>query len=198
MTKFFKLIFFSMVILLVGCTSINNKMNNSSKAIEYLEDSSPWATTAVYKEVDGSMDTSKNYIDTDIANGTISSAQYKDGRFIFIFMKDYQNGTFNLPTIVDNIKNTTTTGSKASGFAYGDVRVVEVDGELVRELHKPSFNPNIVVKRTITEIDDKVFAYKFDKDGETYYVEHKKYSDAFPNSTYPLDLQDAIDNFMKR
>jgi len=197
MLKKIKLICFGTILLLGACTPLEEvKTKTTVSTVEKnLVNGSPWITTAVYKEVNGKMDTSKNYIDTEIANGTISSAQYKNNKFIFVFLKDYTTGEFNLPEISENIKNI-NKDDKASGFVYGDLKIVELNGEVVRELHNPSFNTNIVIKRVISEVNKNIFTYKFEKDGSTYYVEHRPYKDVFSNKKYPTELQEAVDKFL--
>ena len=79
------------------------------------------------------MDTSTNYIDTDVANGTISSAQYRDGKFMFIFMSDHHTGEFN-PSLPANIE-ATLNGADPAGFVHGEFTLVlNEHGEVVRQL----------------------------------------------------------------
>ncbi|UJF17006.1 hypothetical protein L0B53_03430 [Vibrio sp. SS-MA-C1-2] len=167
-------------------TFYQHQLDASDTAYEALTLNAPWATTAVYKEVDGEMDTSVNYIDTDIANGTISSAQYRDGKFMFIFMSDHHKGTFN-ENIASNIE-ATIEGSDPKGFVHGEFSVeLNENGDVVRKLFGG--------QRIVTEATNEMFTYKMVVEGETYFVEHQPYALAFPKQQYPVELEQAVNDF---
>lgn len=164
---------------------------------QVLKAGSPWATTAVYLQTDGKSDKSANLIgDSAISKGTISSAQYSEGQFLFIGMSDYTKGTFNQDALVTSINAVTDSGSKPAGFAHGDYAIVKNDkGDTVRRITNASFAPTKVIDRTVTVATADEFGYTFNKNGNTYYVEHKPYAAAFPGTTYPAVLQTAVDSF---
>ncbi|WP_432473167.1 hypothetical protein [Amphritea sp. HPY] len=165
---------------------------------QILKAGSPWATTAVYLQTDGKSDKSANLIgDSAISKGTISSAQYSESGFMFIGMTDYTKGTFNQDALVSSINAVTETGSKPAGFAHGDYAIVKDDkGSITRRITNASFAPTKVIDRTVTVATADEFGYTFNKNGNTYYVEHKPYGAAFPGATYPAKLQTAVDSFL--
>jgi len=167
---------------------------------QVLKAGSPWATTALYLQTDGKSDKSENLInDSNISKGTISSAQYSEEKFMFIGMSDYTKGTFNQDALVSSINAATNSGSKPKGFAHGDYEVVKDDnGNTTRRITNASFAPSKVIDRTVTVATPAEFGYTFNKNGKTYYVEHKPYAVAFPEATYPAVLQTAVDSFFAR
>ncbi|GGK56095.1 hypothetical protein [Amphritea balenae] len=167
---------------------------------QVLKAGSPWATTAVYLQTDGKSDKSANLIgDSNISKGTISSAQYSEKKFMFIGMSDYTKGTFNQDSLVSSINAVTDSGSKPKGFAHGDYAVVKDDkGSTVRRITNASFAPSKVIDRTVTVATPEEFGYTFNKNGNTYYVEHKPYGSAFPGVTYPAALQTAVESFFAK
>ena len=162
-----------------------------------LIDGSPWATTAIYLQVNDKPDTSINYIDDKaISKGTISSAQYSKGQFLFIGMADYTTGDFDETSLTSNLNATTDNGSAPKGFAFGNYQIVLNDQEnAVRRITNASFAPSAVIDRTVTEANSDKFTYTFTKNGKTYYVEHKNYQTAFPEQRYPAALQVAVEKF---
>lgn len=181
-----------------GCAIADQASNMTVNQV--LKTGSPWATTAVYLQTDGKSDKSANLIgDSAISKGTISSAQYSEDKFMFIGMSDYTKGTFNQDALVSSINAVTETGSKPKGFAHGDYEVVKDDnGNTTRRITNASFAPSKVIDRTVTVATADEFGYTFNKNGNTYYVEHKPYAAAFPEATYPAVLQTAVDSFLAR
>lgn len=166
------------------------------KRIDYvLTTSSPWATTAIYLQVNGDIDTTTNFIsDSTISAGTISSAQYRDGKFMFVGMSDFTTGEFEISPLVTSL--TSTGASQPNGFSYGDYAIInDGQGNLVRRITNASFAPTATIDRTVTTATADLFTYTFVRDGSTYYVEHKPYADAFPTATFPQQLQTAVDQF---
>lgn len=160
-----------------------------------LRNSSPWATTAIYQEVNGQIDTATNLIsDPDISSGTISSAQYQDGRFVFIGLSDFTTGELAQDALIDALNT-----NNASGFSFGDYVIVDDGtGNIVRRLTNASFAPDAVIDRRLTTVTAEEFTYSFERDGNTYHVEHKPYAQAFPSAVFPADLQTAVDGFFTR
>ena len=166
------------------------------KRIDYvLRTSSPWATTAIYLQVNGEIDNTTNFIsDSTISAGTISSAQYRDGKFMFVGMSDFTTGEFELSPLVTSL--TSDGASQPNGFSYGDYEIINDGlGNPLRRITNASFAPTATIDRTVTIATADLFTYTFEKDGSTYYVEHKPYAQAFPTATYPQELQTAIDQF---
>lgn len=192
------------LVMLWGCNSsdkpraeIDNKQLNKSTN-QILMDGSPWATTALYLVVDGTTDKSTNYIDdSDISRGTISSAQYSNGLFMFIGMKDYKTGAFDQTALITAISKAANEGASPSGFAYGDYAMVrDGEGSNIRRISNASFAPDAIINRTVTVANDSEFGYVFTAaNGNSYYVEHKPYSQAFSNMNYPEQLQKEVDGF---
>jgi len=167
----------------------------TAKRVDYtLKTNSPWATTAIYQQVDNEADTSVNYIsDSTISSGTISSAQYRDGKFMFLGMSDYVTGSFDETTLVNSLTDVANGGSPA-GFSFGDYEIILDDQDnVVRRITNASFAPTAIIDRTVTEANEDKFTYLMEKDGVKYYVEHKRYAHAFPQATYPKSLQTAVD-----
>lgn len=159
---------------------------------------SPWATTALYSVTNGVIDRSLNYIDdSSISSGTISSAQYHDGIFMFVGMSDYQTGEFDEAAMVDSINAVANESEQPSSFSYGDYEVIhDGEGNSIRRITNASFAPTATIDRTITQISNSEFGYVFTaSNGGTYYVEHKPYTTAFEDRIYPELLQGAVDNF---
>lgn len=178
--------------------SLFTKKNTLKKQIDNnLKDGSPWATTAVYLQVDGQPDTSVNYInDATISAGTISSAQYRNGQFLFIGMDDYTTGDFNDDSLISSLNAVIENNEAPKGYAFGDYKVILDDsGKAVRRITNASFAASAIIDRVVTEATLDKFTYTFTKEGKTYYVEHENYAAAFPKQTYPATLQTAIDNF---
>lgn len=153
---------------------------------DVFSENSPWVTTAVYAQLaDGTMDTSVNLINTEVAKGTVSSAQYRDGEFIFV------------TAIVDE-----TTGLPTGDFDAGDDNYASLlnnwgaysvktdDGKSYRDLSDT--NLGYSNSREITEATSTKFTYLVEVDGTNYYVEHEPYSTFFPSKTYPADLEAAV------
>lgn len=159
-----------------------------------LRNTSPLATTGIFLEVNGEIDRSTNFItDSDISAGTISSAQYRDGHFIFVGLRDFTTGEFDLPPLVTSL---TTEGSQPEGFSFGDFEIFsDEQGNTIRRLTNASFAPTAIIDRNVTTATEDLFTYSFERDGSTFFVEHKPYSEAFPTATFPEELQTAIDQF---
>lgn len=167
----------------------------SEKQIDHaLKTNSPWATTAIYMQVDGKADTSVNYIsDATISSGTISSAQYRDGKFMFIGMSDYTMGKFDETALINSLMDVADNGSPV-GFSFGDYEIILDDqDDTVRRITNASFAPTAIIDRTVTEASAVKFTYLMEKDGIKYYVEHERYADAFAGVTYSQALQTAVD-----
>jgi len=167
----------------------------SEKQVDYaLKTNSPWVTTAIYLQVDGKADTSVNYIsDTIISSGTISSAQYRDGKFIFLGMSDYITGEFNEIALVNSLMDVVNDGSPV-GFSFGDYEIIlDNQNNTVRRITNASFAPAAIIDRTVIEASEVTFTYLMEKDGIEYYVEHERYADVFPGVNYPQTLQTAVD-----
>ncbi|CAA0154666.1 hypothetical protein R5N98_06535 [Tenacibaculum maritimum] len=147
---------------------------------EKLEKFSPWITTAIYKVSNGQIDTSINYIsDSIISRGTISSAQYKNGKFIFVPV-NYITGKF-ADTISDNLTAN-----------YGKFEIFKKSNEEYRRLFDTNFN--YTNERKVIKINNEEFTYELKhSSGNTYYVEHFPYNKKFPSLIYPNELQAAID-----
>ena len=159
-----------------------------------LRNATPLATTGVFLEVNGEIDRSTNFIsDSTIAAGTISSAQYRDGKFMFVGMSDFTTGEFNLAPLISSL--TANDGSQPSGFSFGDYEVINVAGDTVRRITNASFAPTATIDRKVTTATSDLFTYTFQRDGNTYFVEHKPYAQAFPDASFPQALQTAIDQF---
>jgi len=145
-----------------------------------LENASPLITTAVYKVIDGVVDRSINFIEDDIANGTVSSAQYKGGKFIFVPVNP-STGEFTSPISLD-----TNTAN------FGEFKITEVDGKQVRELFDTNFG--YTNQREIVELTSERFTYSFQPQGsqDTFYVEHEPYNVKFPQATFSEELTAVI------
>lgn len=174
-----------------------SKLTEPKLADYVLKTTSPWATTAIYLQVNGQADTSTNLIDdSTISAGTISSAQYRDGMFIFVGMNDYKKGEFNEQSLIATFDAVINNGTQPNGFSYGDYQIIsDQSGNTIRRISNASFAPNAIIDRTVTEATATKFTYTFVRDGETYYVEHQPYSVAFPKVTFPQALHTAIDKF---
>ena len=175
MKNIFNLIIIS---LLIAC---NNDDDSVISNPEIIESSSPWITTALYKQKNGEIDRSINYInDTSISNGTISSAQYKDGKFIFVPV-DPNTGDFTSPM---------TAETHTSNF--GNYELYTIDGTLTRRLFNTNFG--YTNERKVTQLDSSKFTYLFtpSNDSVMYYVEHEPYHTVFPNKTYPDSLNTLV------
>lgn len=195
---------FGSAIALTACLDSNSSNNNgvieqhAEKTFnQTLMTGSPWATTGVFLVTEGKVDKSTNFIsDNAISSGTISSAQYHNGLFIFVFMSDYTTGSFNEDATIAAIKGVTAGTGTPSGFMYGDYEMIrDGQGNDIRRITNPSFNTSVVIDRIVTVATDDEFGYIFEKDGKTYYVEHKPYTQAYAGVTFPAALQDAVDAF---
>lgn len=182
-------------------TAVDNffraKFTLTKQADYNLRKGSPWATTAIYLQVNGQADTSVNYInDAAISQGTISSAQYRNGQFLFVGMNDFTTGEFDHVALVDSLVAVSNDEANPQGFAKGDYQLLlNEQGQVTRRITKASFAPTATIDRVVTEATENKFTYTFSKNGETYYVEHLNYADAFKGQTYPQTLQTAIDAF---
>lgn len=141
--------------------------------------SGPWVTTAVYKQVNRKADKSKNYINDAVAKGTVSSARYSENQFVFVPLNT-KTGEFDLSDISALVKN--------SGKYE---LLVDGSGHLVRRVYDTRFG--YTHTRVIEQLSDKEFTYIFEKDGESYFVEHLPYRTVYPEVSYPARLQAAID-----
>lgn len=146
--------------------------------------STPWVTTAVYKQVNGKTDKSKNYINDDVAQGTVSSAQYSDDQFVFVPL-DTKTGKFDLSDTSALVKN--------SGKYE---LLVDGNGRLARRVYDTRFN--YTHTRVIEHLSNQEFTYVLEKDGETYYVEHLPYSAVYPQVSYPAKLQAEVDRLFSK
>ena len=173
------------------------KLTPIKQAHYALKTASPWATTAIYLQVNGSPEPSHNFIDdNDISAGTISSAQYRDGQFIFVGMNNHADGEFDEVSLIPALNAVMTENSQPSGFGYGDYEIVtDPEGNIIRKITNASFAPGSIINRTVTTATVDKFTYTFDRNGNTYYVEHLPYGMAFPETIYPQALQTAIDQF---
>jgi len=192
------------LLLVAGCSSSSDTKNKGAtppdqpSVEQIMNDGSPWATTGVFLQVDGETDRSLNFIeDPDISAGKISSAQYQDGMFAFIGMEDFRTGSFNEASLIDSLESVVSNNASPAGFGFGNFAIYkDGDGNSVRRIRNASFAPEAVIDRTVTVANSEEFGYIFTHDdGLTYYVEHKPYSDAFPNAVYPDSLQVAVDRF---
>ena len=96
---------------------------DKSKANQILIDHSPWVTTAVYLYENEKLDKSKNFINDEVAKGTVSSAQYRHGTFIFLQGVNTQTGELNTQGLITTLNATRTNESKPNGFAFGHYEV---------------------------------------------------------------------------
>lgn len=188
------------LLALSGCNDDqqNDTVFEERTVEEVITASSPWATTGVFLQVDGVTDKSTNYIDdSTISSGTISSAQYRDGMFIFVGMSDYSVGSFNEASLIQSLENVVSTNADPSNFSFGDYAIIrDGQGNSIRRIRNANFAPMAVIDRTVTVANTQEFGYIFTaQDGLTYYVEHKPYAQAFQNATYPSALQSAINTF---
>ena len=160
-----------------------------------LRSATPLATTGVFREVNGEIDESVNFItDSDISAGTISSAQYRDGRFMFVGLEDFTTGAINVEPLIASL--TSDGATQPAGFSFGDFEIfTDADGNLTRRLTNASFAPTATIDRVVTVATNDLFTYTFERDGETFHVQHKPYSVAFPGAVFPEELQSAIDQF---
>jgi hypothetical protein len=87
-------------------------------------------------------------------------------------------------------------------FDLGDVSVLvrnsgkyeliaDEEGNLSRRVYDTTFG--YTHTRTITHLSAKEFTYSFDKDGQTYYVEHRPYGSVYPGVLYPKELETAVE-----
>ena len=160
------------VLILFSCSDNNDVVQLTPK--ETIENNSPWITTAIYEVVNGTVDKSTNYIsDATISANTISSAQYKDGKFIFVPV-NYTTGDFATPI----------TESLTSNF--GKFELLQKTDGLYRRVFETNFN--YTHERKIVTLNNIEFTYEYVVNGKTYHVEHLKYSNKFPNKTYPAAL----------
>ena len=113
---------------------------------------------------------------------------------MFVGMSDFTTGEFDLSPLVTSL--TSDGASQPNGFSYGDYEIINDGlGNPVRRITNASFAPTATIDRTVSTATADLFTYTFEKDGSTYYVEHKPYAQAFPTATYPQELQSAIDQF---
>ena len=102
--------------------------------------------------------------DPEVSKGTVSSAQYRYGKFMFISMTDAKKGTFDMPALAEAIDATTSKGAAPKGFAYGNFEITtDAEGNSMRRITKASFfsDPNAAQERMLVKVRKKVFAYKF-------------------------------------
>jgi len=160
-----------------------------------LKDGSPWATTGVFLQVDGEADRSVNFIENpDISKGTISSAQYNDGRFAFVRLSDFTTGALDKDALI-----VAFNADKADGFSFGEYEIIDDGaGNFTRRITNASFAPDAVIDRSLTTVTPDEFTYSLERNGNTYHVEHKPYALAFPAAVYPEDLQTAVEGFFSR
>ena len=139
------------------------KYTETKKINFNLRTGSPWATTAIYLQVNGEADISTNYIsDETISAGTISSAQYRNGEFAFISMKNYTTGEFDEQSLIQSLNAVTANGSVPQGFSFGKYEIIQTaNKEYVRRITNASFAPSAVINRTITQADNEKFTYTF-------------------------------------
>ncbi|MEH6823813.1 MAG: hypothetical protein V7629_07910 [Motiliproteus sp.] len=174
------------------------KLTDEKLANYALTSASPWATTAIYLQVNGAPDKSINFIDNaSISAGTISSAQYRDGHFLFLSMTDYRTGELDVTSLSVSLATVAAGQGSPQGFAHGDYEVIQNDqGNRVRRITNASFAPTAVIDRQVTTATADEFTYTFTaSNGSTYYVEHKPYTSAFSGKAYPKKLQRAVDQF---
>ncbi len=151
---------------------ITDEMDSMQAKI--LSENSPWVTTAIYKQVDGAMDTSMNFItDPEVSKGTISSAQYTMEEFVFVPV-DTMTGAFD------------TSDVDAITSNRGTYEIMTKDGVMYRKIMAKNYSN----EREITELTPTKFTYLFSPDGGTtnYYVEHEPYSTVYPEMMYPEEL----------
>ncbi len=116
--------------------------------------------------------------------------------FAFLGLEDFTIGTLNDTALIESLNDVATNGSDPTGFSFGDYAAIrDGQGNAIRRLRNASFAPTAVIDRVVTVATDELFTYTFEQDGSTFHVQHKPYATAFPNATFPAELQMAIDRF---
>jgi hypothetical protein len=175
-------LFFAILVVIstASCASITPTSEKGKTILS----STRWVTTAVYKQVNGIIDRSVDYIDDPVAQGTVSSAQYSLDRFVFVPV-DTKTGKFDLSNISALVKN-----NGRYELTY------DPDGKLTRRLYDTAlgYTNSRVIERLIPD----EFAYIINKNGETFIVEHRPFAVKYPGATYPAELQDAINRLFSK
>jgi hypothetical protein len=166
--------FLFIAVLMASCASAIPTVERGNQVLM----STTWVATAVYKQVDGIADEGVNFVNDPVAQGTVSSARYGKDWFVFVPL-DTESGEFDLTDVSALVSNN------------GKYELTtDENGKLIRRVYDTNFGYSHT--RIITTLNNKLFTYIFDKDGDIYYVEHRPYRNVYPDKIYPEELRIEI------